>query len=191
MINDHADLIIFLNKHFALLTLIGFVIVIGWTIKLAMLQAGLLEKYRWVFKKMSEYTLPLGFFVSLFATLTSLYYSYYLHIPACDLCWLQRVFIYPLVFIFGLAWLRREDIVVTKLYGHIMTLSAVGFLIALYHHYLQMGYSLLAPCSTAPFAVDCSTPTFIEYGFVTYPFMAVVVLSVTFLLALQAKIVSK
>jgi hypothetical protein len=35
--------------------------------------------------------------------------------------------------------------------------------------------------------VDCSTPTFIEFGFITYPFMAVVTLSMTLLLAYTAK----
>jgi hypothetical protein len=53
-------------------------------------------------------------------------------------------------------------------------LSLIGFAIAVYHHMLQIGYNIYKPCSTAPFAVDCAKPSFIEFGFVTFPLMAVV-----------------
>ncbi len=181
--NDHTALIASLNNNFALLTLIGFVFVIIWVVYLILIKFECLQGKRRIYETIAKYALPMGFFISLFAMVVSLYYSYYLHIPACDLCWLQRIFIYPLVFIFGLAWYKKDD----RVYNYIMMLSGVGLLIALYHHYLQLGYSLLAPCSTAPFAVSCATPTFIEYGFITYPFMAVVTLSITFLLAFTAK----
>lgn len=181
--NDHTALIAALNHNFALFTLLGFIFVVIWVVDLLFIKFGYLQGKKRIYELFAKKALPLGFFVSLFAMVVSLYYSYYLHIPACDLCWLQRIFIYPLVFIFGLAWYKND----TKLFDYIMMLSGVGFLIALYHHYLQLGYDLLAPCSTAPFAVDCSTPTFIEYGFITFPFMAVVTLSVTFLLAFTAK----
>lgn len=180
---DHTALISSLNHYLALATLIGFVVLCIWVIDLILMKFGFLKGKKRVYELFAKKALPLGFFVTLFATVMSLYYSYYLHIPACDLCWLQRIFIYPLVIIFVVAWYKND----TKIFDYVMGISGVGFVIALYHHYLQMGYNLLAPCSTAPFAVDCSTPTFIEYGFITYPFMAVVTLGATFLLAFTAK----
>ena len=184
---DNTALIASSNHYFALATLVGFIIVLIWIVDLAFLKLGFLKSKQRAYEVLAAYAIPLGFFVSLFAMVGSLYYSYYLHIPACELCWFARIFIYQLVFIFGLAWYKRD----TKVYDYVLLISGVGFLIALYHHYLQMGYELLAPCSTAPFAVDCSTPTFIEYGFVTFPFMGVVTLAVTFLLALTAKMFQK
>lgn len=180
---DNTALIASLNHYLALATLIGFVFLCVWIIDLIFIKFGYLKGKKRIYEVIAQKALPLGFFISLFAMIVSLYYSYYLHIPACELCWLQRIFIYPLVFIFGVAWYKGD----TKVYDYIMTISGAGFAIALYHHYLQMGYNLLAPCSTAPFAVDCATPTFIEFGFITYPFMAVVTLGATFLLAFTAK----
>jgi disulfide bond formation protein DsbB len=171
------------NHLFALITLIGLAFVAIWIVDLLF---GALWMPAWkkkMYAQFERFALPFGFFVSLFAMIGSLYYSYYLHIAACDLCWLQRIFIYPLVFIFGMAWYKNDR----KIFDYVMLLSGVGFVIALYHHYLQLGYDLLKPCSTAPFAVDCATPTFIEYGFVTYPLMGVVTFALTFLISFSAK----
>lgn len=187
MLNDNTALIESLNYYLALATLVGFIFLIIWVLDLIALKLGFLKGKRWAYEVFAKYTLPVGFFVTLAAMVGSLYYSYYLHIPACDLCWMARIFIYPLVFIFGYAWLAKENVKETKIFNHVMILSGVGLFISLYHHYLQLGYNLYKPCSTAPFAVECSTPTFIEFGFVTYPFMGVVVCGGAFLLAFTAK----
>lgn len=171
------------NRAFATATLVGFIVLIMWALDLAALKVGFLKGKRWVYETIGRYALPLGVLATFFPMLGSLYYQYYLHIPPCDLCWYQRIFVYALFFIFLFAWVKKDE----KIYDYIMGLSVVGGAIALYHHYLQMGYDLLKPCSSAPFAVDCSTPTFIEYGFITYPFMALVTLGTTFLLAFTAK----
>ncbi len=121
-------------------------------------------------KYLGDYIFPIGFFVSLAGMSLSLFYSQVLHYAPCDLCWYQRVFLYPQVFLFAYAWYKKDRAVLP----YTLILSLVGFAIALYHHFLQIGFDLLKPCSTAPFAVDCAKPSFIEFGFVTFPFMAVV-----------------
>ncbi|MCF7844113.1 disulfide bond formation protein B [Candidatus Gracilibacteria bacterium] len=121
-------------------------------------------------KIISEYVLPLGFFASLGGTLMSLFYSEYLLYAPCSLCWYQRIFLYPQVFLFAYAWYRKDK----NILPYSLLLSFVGLLIALDHHVLQIGYNALAPCSTAPFAVDCAVPSFIEFGFVTFPLMSLV-----------------
>lgn len=180
-----------LNHNVALLTIIGFIIVIAWAIKLVLFKTGILVSYKKWFELFATYLLPLGFFMTLFATVMSLYYQFSLHIEPCELCWFARVFMYPLVFIFGFAWVRGENAKQTKLYDHVIVLSVVGLAISLYHHYLQLGFNLYKPCSTAVFAVDCAKPTFIEFGFITYPFMAVVVFSATILLSITGKMFHK
>lgn len=185
---EKEALLAFLNHYLALATLIGFIIVIVWALKLVLFKVGVLQQYRFLFAHFSRYIPLFGFLVTFAAMIGSLLYSYYLGVAACDLCWFGRIFIYPLVFIFGLAWLRGDDIVKSGLVDYILLISGIGLLISLYHHYLQMGYDLLAPCSTAPFAVDCATPTFIEYGFITFPFMGVVTCALVILLILTAKV---
>jgi disulfide bond formation protein DsbB len=129
-----------------------------------------------------KFALPLGFFISLFATIGSLYYQFHLGIQPCELCWFARILIYPQVLIFGMAWYKNDR----RVFDYIMMLSLVGIAIGLYHHFLQMGYDLYKPCGAGLF-VDCSVPTFVQYGFVTYPLMGVVTLSLTLLIAFSAK----
>ena len=121
-------------------------------------------------KNINRYVLPLGFLTTLFGTFLTLYYEYGLQYLPCDLCWYQRIFLYPQVFLFAYAWYKKDKAILP----YILILSTVGFIIALYHHMLQIGFDLYKPCSTALFAVSCAKPSFIEFGFVTFPFMAVV-----------------
>lgn len=100
----------------------------------------------------------------------TLFYSDYLMYPPCDLCWFQRIFLYPQIVLFGIAWYRKDRGVLP----YVGALSLVGLVVAVYHHMLQIGYDMYKPCSSAPFAVDCAKPSFVEYGFVTFPLMAVV-----------------
>jgi disulfide bond formation protein DsbB len=180
---ENTALIASSNHLFALLSLIGLVFIVIWIIDLIVIAMWVPTWKKSMFAWVTRYALPLGFFVALFAMLGSLYYSYYLHIAACELCWFARIFVYSQVFIFGLAWYKNDR----RIFDYIMLLSGVGMLIGLYHHYLQLGYDLYKPCASIPFAADCSVPTFIEYGFITYPLMGVVTFGILFLLALTAK----
>ncbi|MBP9866961.1 MAG: disulfide bond formation protein B [Candidatus Pacebacteria bacterium] len=138
-------------------------------------------------KTISSYILPLGFLITLGGMIMSLYYSEVLHLAACDLCWFQRIFMYPLVFMFGFAWYKKDK----HILSYTSLLSGIGFVVALYHHMLQIGYDVYKPCSTSPFAVDCAEPTFIEFGFVTFPFMAVVLFGFVLLFSFIAKYFAK
>lgn len=180
---DNTALIESSNHWFALVALVGGVMALLWAIDIVLFKFGLMRIKRPSLELVARYAFPLGFFVSLFAMLGSLYYSYYLGIAACELCWFARVFIYPQVFLFGLAWYKNDH----RIFDYVLMLSGVGAFIGVYHHYLQMGYDLYKPCAAIPFAADCSVPTFIEYGFVTYPLMGVVTCAILFLAAYSAK----
>lgn len=157
-----------LNHYLSLLTIIGgagagmFVLYLSYYVYTKKSSVFLTRIGQWIF--------PLGFFVALGGTCMTLFYSQYLGYVPCDLCWYQRVFLYPQIFLFGYAWYKHDKAVLP----YALILSSIGFCIALYHHMLQIGFDLMKPCSSAPFAVDCAKPSFIEYGFVTFPFMAVV-----------------
>jgi disulfide bond formation protein DsbB len=110
----------------------------------------------------------LAFLVALTATAGSLYFSQVALLEPCTLCWYQRIAMYPLVLILGLAaW--RADAGVRR---YAAPLAAIGAGIAAYHVVLQrlpglptVSCSLTAPCN----AIELE-----RFGFVTIPFMALV-----------------
>jgi disulfide bond formation protein DsbB len=188
MISEEKQALLdFLNHNLSLATLIGFIVLLFWIIDLVALRAKMFVSYRKYYAVIAKYALPLGFFLTLFSTLLSLVYSDYLGVLPCGLCWFQRIFIYSMVFIFGTAWYKNDK----KVFDYILTLSIAGLIVALYHQYLQMGYSELIPCPAIASTVNCDKPTFMEYGFITFPFMAVVTFGYTIMLSLTAKMFNK
>src|SRR3977135_3040304 len=105
--------------------------------------------------------------VALAAMLGSLYFSNIRNFPPCVLCWYQRIFIYPLVFIIGVGIFRKDK----KLYQYVLPLSIIGLGISIYNNLLYYGIlpESIAPCGNG---VSCTTK-FVEYfGFVTIPFLS-------------------
>lgn len=122
-------------------------------------------------KRIKNIALPVAFFISLGGMLISLIYSDYLGQAPCGLCWMQRIFIYSQVVLYLIAYLKND----LKVFSYTIWLSIVGGAIALYHEWLQLGYSELIPCPTTPGLVDCAKPTFLAYGFVTIPFASLTI----------------
>lgn len=105
--------------------------------------------------------------VSVVATLGSLYFSEIKGFIPCDLCWFQRIFMYPLVVILGIGTFQ-SDISVKKF---VLPLSIVGGLISLFHYLEQKvpGFGGIRPCVSG---VPCSAEYINWFGFVTIPFLA-------------------
>ncbi|EMA39792.1 disulfide bond formation protein B [Halococcus hamelinensis] len=83
-----------------------------------------------------EARLPLagGTLVAIVATAGSLYFSLGLGLVPCELCWYQRILMYPLVLVLGVAALEnRRRVFLTAL-----PLSALGTVVAAYHSWLQV-----------------------------------------------------
>jgi disulfide bond formation protein DsbB len=109
-----------------------------------------------------------GLLLSALGVAITLYYSEVLGIEPCFLCWWQRVFLYPQVVIFGLAAVRPGLVASAALYS--IWLSAIGIVFAAYHHMMQMFPEGTLPCSQS--GPSCAKITFIEFGYITYPMMA-------------------
>jgi disulfide bond formation protein DsbB len=121
--------------------------------------------FRWIASR----GLLLSFIVAVTATVGSLFFSEVAGYEPCKLCWYQRIFMYPLVIIFGLVLGKRERITVT--YGLVM--SALGAFVAANHYYLQTTKtSSLIPCSTVGYSVSCADTFVMNYGYITIPMMA-------------------
>src|SRR5690625_5914843 len=56
----------------------------------------------------NETILMLIWIQALIATVGSLFYSEVMGYVPCDLCWIQRIFMYPLVIIYGIAALKKD-----------------------------------------------------------------------------------
>lgn len=176
----------FLNHYLSLATLIGGIVVLALVIFVIYLSAQAGKNVKGEKSKqlncLAKNSLLIGFVVALFGSALTLFYSEYLGYVPCDLCWYQRIFLYPQIFIFGLALWKKDF----SIHLYTLALSLIGLVIAIYHHMLQIGYDMYKPCSDALFAVDCAKPSFIEYGFVTFPFMAVVLFTFLAILSFVA-----
>ena len=116
-----------------------------------------------------ERGLLLSFIVASVATLGSLFYSEVAGYEPCKLCWYQRIFMYPLAILLGIAWERRDKSIIP----YVLTLTGIGAVIASFHYYLQLiPTSPLVPCSAVGVAVSCTTREFTHFGYVTIPMMS-------------------
>ncbi len=176
---DNKEIILnFLNNNLPVVSLIAFILLV---LVYGHLFYKLKTKKESPFLKwLSSIALPLGFFSTIFATLMSIIYSDYLGEAPCGLCWLQRIFIFSQAVIFAIAYIKND----TKIFAYTLWLSIIGGIIAIYHEWLQIGYNELIPCPVTPGFIDCATPTFIKYGFVTMPFSSLIVFLFIILLSI-------
>ncbi|HEY4516427.1 MAG TPA: disulfide bond formation protein B [Candidatus Paceibacterota bacterium] len=121
----------------------------------------------------------LGFFLALGATSMTWYYSDVLGFIPCGWCWVQRVFLWSQVPLFGVALWKCSTSDVEHPMSNIrrdvadysIALSILGGLAALYQHYIQMGGTSVLPCPASG-AGDCAQRIIFEFGYVTFPLMA-------------------
>jgi disulfide bond formation protein DsbB len=125
--------------------------------------------------QVNEAGLFLAWIVALGATLGSLYFSEIANFEPCKLCWFQRIFMYPLAVILGIAAFRRDR----GIRWYALPLAGIGLAIALYHYLIERFPDLDSGACSA--AVPCTFVWFEEFGFVTLPFMAAT--AFTFVLA--------
>lgn len=108
----------------------------------------------------------LALLVAAVSTGGSLYYSEIAGFVPCTLCWYQRIAMYPLVVLLGVAVLHGE--VGVRRYA--LPLAVLGLPISAYHYLIQQVPSLgSGVCSTA---TPCSAAWVRELGFVSIPLMA-------------------
>ncbi len=110
----------------------------------------------------------ISFAVSLLATVGSLFLSEVAKFTPCLLCWYQRILMYPLVIILGVALFKKTRDVAY----YVLPLSVVGAIIAAYHYYLQINPQALAPCSAVGVSASCTGRPFTHFGYITIPWMA-------------------
>lgn len=122
-----------------------------------------------------ENLLFLAFAAALIAMFGSLYFSEIRQYEPCELCWYQRIVMYPFVVLLGIATVKKD-------YGiafYTMILSAIGGLISLYHLGIQK-LSFLADIAPACGRVPCTSDYINWFGFITIPFLALIAFIIVF-----------
>ncbi|MFC4597724.1 disulfide oxidoreductase [Cohnella hongkongensis] len=120
--------------------------------------------------------------VSVTATAGSLYLSEYLHFTPCSLCWYQRIFMYPLTIVLGVAsWRGRKPLVPAGA----LPLTAIGGAFSVYHIAVQE----LPHGESGPFCgpTSCAEDVLNAFGFITVPMLALTAFALIFVSLLLAR----
>lgn len=127
-------------------------------------------------RDVADASLGLASLVAIGATLGSLYFSEIENFTPCELCWFQRIAMYPLAVILPIAALRRDQ----GIRPYAIALAGIGALISLYHIQLQLFPGQGSSCDAdAP----CSYKWLDIFGFVSIPWLALGSFSLIVLLA--------
>lgn len=154
-----------LSTLFAIGTIVLQVFIIG--VIFDLIWTGVTKKVSPGLKFLGRYGLTFAFVFALGATVGSLIYSEVVGFVPCSLCWWQRIFLYPVAVILGLAvW--KKDRHHAPLYA--ITLTGIAALVGVYHSYIQFGGSPIGNCGVG--AVSCVQRIVYEFGYITLPMMS-------------------
>ena len=100
--------------------------------------------------------------------LGALFLGEVMHLPACVLCWYQRIFMFPLTLIMPIGLFPFDR----RIVRYALMLAVPGWLIALFHQLLIAGVipESIKPCVQG---VPCSEKVIEWFGFVTIPLLSI------------------
>lgn len=112
--------------------------------------------------------LSIGFLLALSASFFSLIYSEIVNFLPCYLCWYQRIFMFPLVFIFGVAAYSRDRNIIR----YALPITCVGLAISLYQNFFYyFGDGAAIPCDAS--GVSCYQHLISEFGgYISIPMLS-------------------
>lgn len=142
------------------------------------------QKKNFILEYIVKNGIPVAFLIAAASTVFSLLYSNVIGFAPCTLCWYQRIFMYPLVVLLGMAWLKHND---THILDYTLALSILGGIIALYHNYIYYGGASLFPCDASGLGVSCNRQYVLELGYITIPLMSATAFALVFVLLLAQK----
>ncbi|MGA9173680.1 MAG: disulfide oxidoreductase [Thermoactinomyces sp.] len=118
---------------------------------------------------LNTYGLYFAWIVAIVATGGSLFFSEVLGFIPCTLCWVQRIFMYPLVILLGIASYRSDRHIIP----YVLPLTIIGGCVSLYH-YLEQKVPALAKVASCQVGVPCTQEWINWFGFITIPFLALI-----------------
>jgi disulfide bond formation protein DsbB len=124
------------------------------------------EAWRRFRDAVTPFALHMAWIVAMLATLGSLYLSQIAKLTPCEFCWFQRICMYPLSLLLGIAAFRGDTGIAKK---YFLTMSIVGAALATYHYQLEHIANEPTVCGTA---VPCDMAAFNIFGFISVPFLS-------------------
>ena len=131
-------------------------------------------------KLFDEFGLYLAWLVAIVATAGSLYFSEVRHFVPCSLCWFQRIFMYPLVIILGIASFKQDK----KMTTYVLPLSIIGMLIAIWHVIEENTGISIGMCNVG---VPCTVKYINWLGFITIPVLSLTAFTLISLIMLATR----
>ena len=115
------------------------------------------------------------------STLGALFFGEVMQLPTCNLCWYQRIFMFPLALILPIGLFPLDR----KVVRYALPLAVSGWLFAFFHLLLIAGVipEDLKPCTQG---VPCSEKVIEWFGFVTIPLLSVAAFSAIIALLVMA-----
>lgn len=145
------------ERIFGVLTVVAAVIAVGTLVALVTRRVP-----RWL---RGEAALPTATAIASVATGGSLLLSEVAGYLPCTLCWYQRIAMYPLVVILGVATWRRDR----EVWRTAVPIAAIGLGIAIWHVIIERRPALGGVCDPV---APCSLRWVEEFGLLTLPMMA-------------------
>lgn len=122
------------------------------------------------------------FIISLASIFGSLFFSEIMQFPPCNLCWYQRIFMYPISLIVLTGFYLNSK----EINKFIAPLIWTGLIVSIYHNLIYYKLiKIIVPCSESS---PCTTQQLNYLGFITIPllsFVAFLSLTIINLLALN------
>jgi disulfide bond formation protein DsbB len=128
----------------------------------------------------NELALPFATMIAAVTTAGSLFFSEVANYTPCLLCWYQRIAMYPLVIVCGVAALRRD----TEAWRTVLPIALIGAGISSWHIMIEQRPSLGGMCDPQ---APCALKWINEFGFLTLPTMALIAFTAISVLALAAR----
>lgn len=128
---------------------------------------------------LANYASQLAFGPAIAALLGSLYFSEIRGFVPCELCWFQRILMYPIVALLVVGILNDD----WMLPRYVLPLSLTGICVSTYHYLLQTHVIGSSICSAG---VSCASRYINVFGFITIPFLALIAFLLISILMLGA-----
>ena len=115
------------------------------------------------------------------ATLGSLFFSEVMGVPICELCWYQRIAMYPLVLVLAIGLLPYDP----RVMRYAAALAGAGWLVALFHVLLVAG---VIPASAQPCVqgIPCAETHIALFGFLNIPALSLLTFTLIGILLFSA-----
>jgi disulfide bond formation protein DsbB len=128
------------------------------------------------------YELWLAFLVSGIATAGSLFFSEVANFVPCEMCWYQRIFMYPL----AIVTLQLAIFSDYRPARYLLPLPVLGAGFSVYHLLIEQGVVKQSQTCLISAPGGCATKWINEFGYVTIPVLALTAFALTFSLLVFA-----